>query len=116
VLIAEDLLLLLLDDESGAPQSSYHEEQVRRSLAAALVDGQDPDPRSAALIALLSALDRAHKTVDRGELSAREVRRRAKEIADGNWAAQGVRDAIQAATAAMTAAAAGGAAAAASGS
>lgn len=97
-------------------RDATHEEQVRRSLAAALVDGQDPDPRSAALIALLSALDRAHKTVDRGELSAREVRRRAKEIAEGNWAAQGVRDAIQAATAAMTAVAVGGAAAAASGS
>jgi hypothetical protein len=89
-----------------------YKEQVRRSLAAALVDGQEPDPRTAALIALLYALDRAHKTIDRGGLSSREVKRRAKEIADGNWAAKGVRDAIQAATAAvMVVVTAGGAAA-----
>ena len=91
-----------------------HEEQVRRSIAAVLVDAQEPDTRTAALIALLSALDRAHKTIDRGEASAREIRRRATAIADGNWAAQGVRDAIQAATAAMTAVIATSAAAAAS--
>jgi hypothetical protein len=93
-----------------------HEDQVRRALSAALAEGQDPDQRTAALIALLSALDRAHKTIDRGPVSARDVKRRAKQIADGDWAAKAVKDAIQAATAAMTAATAGGAAAAASSS
>ena len=93
-----------------------HEQQVRRSLSAALVEGQQPDQRTAAVIALLSALDRAHKTVDRGDLKARDVRRRAKEIADGDWAAKAVKDAIRAAMAATTAATAGGAAATASSS
>jgi hypothetical protein len=99
-------------------RDTLYKEQVRRSVAAALVEGQEPDPRTAALIALLSALDRAHKTVDRGGVSSREIKRRARKIAEGDWAAKGVRDAIQAATAAVmvTVTAAGGAAAASSGS
>jgi hypothetical protein len=80
-----------------------HEDGVRRSLAAVLVGGQEPDPRTASLVALLSALDRVHKTVDHDGLGNRELKRRAKEIAEGNWAAAGVRAAIQAATAATAA-------------
>lgn len=93
-----------------------HKEQVRRSLSSALIAGLEPDQRTAALIALLLAVDRVHKSVDRDGMPARDVKRRAKQIAEGNWAATGVRDAVRAARAAMTAAASGGAAAAASGS
>lgn len=81
---------------------SAHEEEVRRALATVLVEGEQPDDRTGALVALLSAIDKAHRVVDgpRGP-----VRRRAKEIATGDWAAKAVRDAIQASTAAVTAAA-----------
>lgn len=89
-----------------------HEEGVRRSLAATLVAGAEPDQRTAALVALLAAIDRAHRSVDHEGLTSREVRRRAKEVAEGDWAANAVRDAVRAAAAAMTAAAAGGAVAA----
>lgn len=81
-----------------------HEADVRRALTAALVQGQEPDERTGALVALLSSLDRAHKVVDRDGLPAREVRKRAKAIAEGAWAARAVRDAINASTAAITAA------------
>jgi hypothetical protein len=64
----------------------------------------DPEPRTAALVALLSAIDRAHKVVDRDGLPAGQVRKRAKEIAKGEWAAKAVKDAISASTAAVTAA------------
>lgn len=79
---------------------SAHEEEVRRALAIVLVKGEQPDDRTGALVALLHAIDKAHKMVDgpRGE-----VRKRAKTIAQGDWAAQAVRDAIQASTAAVTA-------------
>lgn len=83
---------------------SSHEAQLRQDLTAALVQGADPDARTAALVALLSAIDRAHKVVDRQGLSRSEVRKRAKTIAEGEWAAKAVRDAISAATAAVTAA------------
>ena len=89
-----------------------HEEALRRALTATLVSGAEPDQRTAALVALLAAIDRAHRSVDHEGLSAREVKRRAREVAEGDWAAKAVRDAVRAATAAMTAAAAGGAVAA----
>ena len=80
-----------------------------------LVDGNEPDPRTGALVALLHAVDRAHKTVPHEGVSDREVKKRAKEVAEGQWAAKAVKDAIAAATAAtmaaITAATAGAAAA-----
>jgi hypothetical protein len=81
-----------------------HEQEVRRALGAALVQGLDPDPRTGALVALLSAIDRAHKVVDHEGMSSREVRTRAKTLAEGAWAAKAVRDAISASTAAIAAA------------
>jgi len=77
-----------------------HEQALRHSLGRVLVEGAEPDDRTGALVALLAAIDRAHKVVDHEGLSSREVRRRAKQIAEGAWAAKAVRDAIAAATAA----------------
>jgi Golgi phosphoprotein 3 GPP34 len=98
-----------------ARDSSSHEGAVRRALATVLVQGQEPDPRTGALVALLHAVDRTHKTVPHEGLADREVKKRAKEVADGQWAAKAVKDAISAATAgtaaAMTAVAAGAVAA-----
>ena len=77
-----------------------HEQDVRRSVTQVLVEGAEPDQRTGALVALLAAIDRAHKVVDHEGLSSHEVRKRAKQIAEGAWAARAVRDAIAAATAA----------------
>ncbi|MET0999633.1 MAG: GPP34 family phosphoprotein [Marmoricola sp.] len=84
---------------------SSHEADVRRQLGDALVRGVQPAERIAALIALLSALDLAHKVVDREGVPARDVKKRAKTVADGDWAAKAVRDSIVAAQAAVAAAA-----------
>lgn len=81
-----------------------HERQVRQRLQDVLVTGVDPDARTAALAGLLAAVDQAHRQVDRGSLSARQVKKRAKAVAEGAWAAEAVRDAVQAAQAATTAA------------
>jgi hypothetical protein len=88
---------------------STHEEQVRRAIAAALVQGMTPDERTGALIALLHAIDKAHKVVDHQGVSTREIRKRAKTISEGEWAAKAVRDAISTSTAAIGAVAATGA-------
>ena len=88
---------------------SAHEEAVRRELTAALVEGAQPDARTAALVALLHAIGRAHKTVRHDGLPSSEVRKRAKRIAEGDWAAKAVKDAIEASTAAIAAVAAGAA-------
>ena len=96
---------------------AQHERRVRTELQAALVQGVDPDDRTRALVALLSALSIAHKVVDHQGLSGGAVRKRAKEVAQGDWAAKAVRDAIQASTAAvMAGVAAAGVAASSSGS
>jgi hypothetical protein len=82
---------------------SAHEASVRGDLTRALVEGAEPDERTAGLIAVLHALGHVHKVVERGSLSAGDVRKRAKEISEGDWAAKGVKDAISAAMAAITA-------------
>jgi len=88
-------------------EDSAHEEAVRRRLADVLLRGLTPDPRTVALVALLSAVDRAHKVVDREGLSSGELRKRAKRLAEtmdeGDWAAAAVRDAVRAAASAVAA-------------
>ncbi|GEP36152.1 hypothetical protein NSZ01_39200 [Nocardioides szechwanensis] len=79
-----------------------HEHDVRRQVRAALVEGAQPDPRTGALVALLAAVDQAHRVVDHEGMSSREVKRRAKDIATGDWAAKAVRDAVAATVAAVT--------------
>jgi hypothetical protein len=82
---------------------SGHEAGVRGRIEAAL-GGATPDERSAALIALLHAirgLPYVFAVADK-----RAANRRAKEIADGQWAAAAVRTAIEEVYAATAAAAA----------
>ncbi|GAA1476238.1 hypothetical protein GCM10009623_06840 [Nocardioides aestuarii] len=81
-----------------------HERQVRQRLHDILVTGLEPDPRSASLVALLHAVGQVHKQVGAPGVPAGDVRRRAKAISEGAWAADAVRDAVQASQAAMTAA------------
>jgi hypothetical protein len=87
-----------------------HEAEVRQALTSVLVQGTTPDSRTGALVAVLAAIDRTHKVVDHDGMSRRDVKRRAKEVSEGAWAATGVRDAIRATNAAVTAAIAASAA------
>jgi hypothetical protein len=107
----EDKVLGLFPRTRWPARDTSQEEAVRRALTVVLVDGQDPDPRTGALVALLYAVDRAHKTVPHQGVGDREIKKRAKEVAEGQWAATAVKEAIAAATAAtmaaMTAVAAG---------
>lgn len=105
----DDKVLGLFPRKRWPAVDSRREEEVRRSLTTVLVQGVEPDERTAALVALLSAIDKPHKVVDHDGLPSREVRKRAKAIADGDWAAKAVKDAITASTAAIAAVAAGGA-------
>jgi len=71
-----------------------HECDVRRVLEQVLVEGLDPDPRTAALVSLLSAVDAAARAFPDADRKA--IRKRAKEIADGEWAGAAVRKAVDA--------------------
>ena len=100
----EGRVLGLFPRTTWPARDARHEESVRALLQGVLVQRLTPDSRTAALVALLAAIDHAHKVVDRGDVPAREVKARAKEISEGAWAAKAVKDAVAAAQAAVTAA------------
>lgn len=81
-----------------------YEAGVRARLADVLVRGLAPDPRTVALVALLAAVDQVPAVVDDAGVGRGELRRRAQHLAQGEWAARAVREAVDAATAATVAA------------
>ncbi|TGJ97856.1 GPP34 family phosphoprotein, partial [Actinotalea fermentans ATCC 43279 = JCM 9966 = DSM 3133] len=87
---------------------SRHEGDVRRTLTQVLRDGVAPDERTGALVAILAATKQAGRVMAAGaELSAtarREIDHRAKEIAEGSWAAGATRRYVEEITAATAAA------------
>jgi hypothetical protein len=94
-------------------QDPSREAETRQLVTQALTQPTAPDERTAALIALLHALRCEHKIVDLRlyQLSRRQLRARAAEIAQGNWASHAVRKAIEEMIAAVAAASAAAAAA-----
>jgi hypothetical protein len=109
----EGKILGICPTHSWPAQDARHETEVRRLVTQALVQQTTPDVRSAALIALLHALRCEHKIVNPGqyELSRRQLRARAEQIAKGNWASEAVRTAIDEMMAAILAGVAAAAAA-----
>ena len=70
-------------------------------VRASLLHGQPADGETGPLIGLLSAADLTKLLVDKPERKL--AKERAKVIAEGDWASEGVRKAIQAAQSAVTA-------------
>ncbi len=97
-------------------EHAAHETDLRTQVTQALVQRTTPEARTAALISLLHALKSEHRVVDPHEhaLSRRELRDRARQVAEGDWASAAVRQAVDdmmaAVIAATTAATAAGAA------
>jgi hypothetical protein len=110
-------VLGLFPTTSWPTASGGHESVARRGLVGQLVQGLTPDPRTAALVALLHALRATHKVVVPHEhgIGRRDLDRRAEAIARGNWGSQAVRQSIDAMTAAVAASVATSAAAASGG-
>ncbi|MPY79019.1 MAG: GPP34 family phosphoprotein [Actinophytocola sp.] len=80
-------------------QDTSHELALRERLRAVLVDGADPDERTAPLIALLSAVDAVGEVVDKHE--RKDAKQRAAQIAEGNWASAETKKAVEELTAAV---------------
>lgn len=97
----EEMILGLFPTTRWPAADAAAEAEVRSKLDAALLLGKEPDPRTAALVAMLSAIDSVQKVVDAPD--RRAVRKRAKEIAESAWAAEAVRKAVEAVQAATTA-------------
>lgn len=94
-------------------QDPQRKAAVREQVNNALLRLTPCEPRVGGLVALLHTLNLEHKVVDcRGSgLSKRELGSRAAQIAQGNWAPEAVRQAIEDVTAAIVGAVAGAAAA-----
>lgn len=96
----DDTVLGLFHRTRWPERDATREAVLRRGLTSVLVGGADPDPRTAALVALLHAVGRAHKVVDHAGMRASRVRTRARDVADAAevaWVAKAVKDAIAAA-------------------
>ena len=85
---------------------SGHEDSVRALLAQALQAGSTNDADIAGLVSLLHALKAVSKVVDPAQLgiTKNELNANAKRIAEGDWASEAVRKAIDAMLAAIIAA------------
>jgi Golgi phosphoprotein 3 GPP34 len=92
-------LLGLLPITTWTPGDAAKE--LRGRVAGVLRDGAEPAPHVAMLISLVHAVKAEHKVVDGPR---RQLRARAAEIANGEWAGQAVRKAVQAVEASVLAA------------
>lgn len=103
----EDRILGIFPAHRWPSKDAAHESSVRARLVRALRDGATAEARTGALISLLLALKAVHKVVDPGSvgLSKNELNANAKRIAEGDWAAKAVKQAIDSMNAAVIAAA-----------
>ncbi len=76
-----------------------YEQQVVDGIRSVVVDGAQPDGRTAALVSLLSAVDLVPKVLP--DEDKKQVQARAKEIAESDWAADGVKSAVDTVNAIM---------------
>ncbi|MFD5827119.1 GPP34 family phosphoprotein [Lentzea sp. NPDC060358] len=98
----EKRVLGLFRTTSLPAADTRREEEVRDRIRAVLVDGVEPDPRTAALTALLSASGALPALRPRLAWSG-DVARRAKALEGGNWGAQAVSTAVTRTAAAIAA-------------
>jgi hypothetical protein len=85
-------VLGIFPSTAWVPVSPVAGAAVRERLWATLVVKQDPDAATAALVALLLATDSLHKALPGQD--RRALKQRAKQVAEGSWAAESVRKAI----------------------
>ncbi len=89
----------LLPRTTWPAADTSRDHQLRRAITVCLADGGRPDERTAALIGLLAAADQAHNMVAANTATPKKaLTRRAREIAEGQWAAKAVKGTIAAAS------------------
>lgn len=112
----EGRVLGIFPTKQWPASDSAHEDEARRGLYDVLVVGRTPQQREALLVSLLHAVDGVPKVVADGGLGKRELKTRAKAIAEGEFAGAAVRKAIEAVNTAVIASVTAAAAASAAGS
>jgi Golgi phosphoprotein 3 (GPP34) len=80
-------------------RDSADEDDLRQRITGALLLGQEPEPKVALIISVLTAADLLGMVVEKPDLKAAKAR--GTVIAEGNWASDSVRTVIQQAQAAV---------------
>lgn len=101
--VQEGKVLGIFPTTSWPAVDSSHETAVRRGLHDVLVVGRSATPREGALVSILQAVDQVPRVLGEVGVPKRELRRRAKEVAEGGFADAAVRGAVEAVNAAMIA-------------
>ena len=78
------------------------ESALRDRIRQVLIDGAEPDPRTAALIAVLAAVERVPATLGLRGTEGRAAASLAAALGEGDWAAGAVREAVRATIVAVT--------------
>lgn len=78
-------------------EDAHHEQDLLDQLRRVLVDGAQPDQRTAALISVLTAIDGVPPVA--GGADRDKIGVRAKEIAEGHWTSENTRRAVEEITA-----------------
>ncbi|GAA3224337.1 GOLPH3/VPS74 family protein [Actinocorallia longicatena] len=94
-------ILGLFPTTSWKPADPGVEAELLQRVAAAVVGGANPGDRTAAVISLLNAVDALPKLFPDADKGA--VKRRGRQIGEGDWAAPAVRKAVQEVNAVMIA-------------
>lgn len=89
----KDKVLGLFPTTTWPSKDQVHENRLRQWIGSAVVDGTTPPPEVSALISLVSAIDAVHKVLP--DADKKSAKKRAKEIAEGDWAGAAVRKAVQ---------------------
>ncbi|WP_280267137.1 GOLPH3/VPS74 family protein [Nocardia wallacei] len=75
------------------PNPAGAQGRIRERVRSAVVEGAEPDDRTAALVSILHAVDLLPKLFP--DTDKRAVKRRGKTISEGNWGGAAVRKAVQ---------------------
>jgi hypothetical protein len=88
-------VLGLLNVDRYPARDGSHELAVRAKVSAVLVEGQDPDDRTAALITMFALTRVTPYLIDRQGLPRKVIKKRVSSIEKGEWASDEVREVIQ---------------------
>jgi len=101
--LQEGTVLGLFPTSAWPAVDPAYEDTLRRALHDVLVVGRTPTPREAALISMLQAVDQVPRVLGEVGVPKRELRSRAKAVAQGGFADAAVRGAVEAVDAAVMA-------------
>ncbi|MGA9871646.1 MAG: GPP34 family phosphoprotein [Rhodococcus sp. (in: high G+C Gram-positive bacteria)] len=88
-----DKILGLFPTTTWPARDTTRQDWARQWIGSAIVDGTTPPPEISALISLVAAIDAIPKVLPGVDKKA--AAKRAKEIAEGDWASAAVRKAVQ---------------------